>query len=192
MLSNDYMIKVTNRDNGTVGYEVPDLGVKRNFVARETKEITWEELKKLSYVPGGSYILSNCLIIQDEAAIKELLGEVEPEYFYTEKDVENLLLHDSLDALMDCLDFAPRGTIELVKDIAVKLEIPDINKRKAILEKTGFNVTKAIEINNALKEEANEEDTTKFRRVNKKQEPKAEAKPTGRRVDKSKYTILSE
>ena len=48
---------------------------------------------------------------------------------------------------MDCLDFAPEGVIELVKKYAVELKVNDIQKRQAILDKTGFNVTSAIEIN---------------------------------------------
>ena len=69
----------------------------------------------------------------------------------------------SLDALLDCLDFAPTGVIELVKSLAVSLEINDISKRNAILEKTGFNVTKAIEINHETSEDS--VDTVKTRRT---------------------------
>ena len=163
MLEDKVILEVTNRDNGTVGYTIPDLGINRTFQAEETKKITMEELRKLSYLPGGEYILRNCLVIKDNDAIEELLGEVEPEYTYTEEDVKNLLLTGSLDALLDCLDFAPTGVIELVKSLAVSLEINDISKRNAILEKTGFNVTKAIEINHETNE--NSEDTVKTRRT---------------------------
>ena len=163
MLEDKVILEVTNRDNGTVGYTIPDLGINRTFPAEETKKITMEESRKSSYLPGGEYILRNCLVIKDNDAIEELLGEVEPEYTYTEEDVKNLLLTGSLDALLDCLDFAPTGVIELVKSLAVSLEINDISKRNAILEKTGFNVTKAIEINHETNE--NSEDTVKTRRT---------------------------
>ena len=36
-----------------VGYYVPDLGIRRQFMPKETKEITFEELQKLSYLEGG-------------------------------------------------------------------------------------------------------------------------------------------
>ena len=63
MLDKNTIIKVTNRDNGTVGYTIPDLGnLHRLFQAGETKEITMEELRKLSYVPGGNNILKNYLL----------------------------------------------------------------------------------------------------------------------------------
>lgn len=164
MLKDDTKITVTNRDNGTVGYTIPDLGnLHRNYQSKEKKIVTMEELRKLSYLPGGLYILRNCLIIDNEEAIKELLGEVEPEYFYSEKEIRQLLQSGSLAQLQDCLDFAPTGVIDLVKQIAVETELNDINKRQAIYEKTGFNVTKAIEINHETEEETVTE--TKTRRA---------------------------
>ena len=55
------IVKVTNRDNGKVGYYVPDLGIRRQFMPKETKEITFEELQKLSYLEGGNQLLQNYL-----------------------------------------------------------------------------------------------------------------------------------
>lgn len=165
MIDKTTLIKVKNRDNGTVGYTIPDLGnLHRNFQVGETKEITMEELRKLSYLPGGYAILRDCLIIENKEAVAELLGEVEPEYNYTEEEVKILLTSGSHDQFMDALDFAPKGVIELIKDLAVKLKLNDVAKRQAILEKTGFNVTKAIEIN-AETEVVEEEDKTKTRRA---------------------------
>ena len=94
------------------------------------------------------------------------MGGVEPEYHYTIKDIENLLLNGSLDSLLDCLDFAPEGVIDTVKDLAVKLPLNDMSKRKAILEKTGFNVTNAIQLIEQAKEgQEVEKDTPKRRTV---------------------------
>ena len=54
MVDKNTIIKVTNRDNGSVGYTIPDMGnLHRSFQSGETKEITMEELRKLSYLPGG-------------------------------------------------------------------------------------------------------------------------------------------
>ena len=67
---------------------------------------------------------------------------------------------------MDCLDFAPEGVINLMKDLAVKLEIPDVRKRQAISEKTGTSVDNAIKINQLSKVDENEKaPETKQRRV---------------------------
>ena len=192
MIDEKKIVRVTNRDNGHVGYKIPDMNnLVRDFSANETKNITVEELKKLAYISGGPTLIRDYLIIDDAEVVKEVLGEVEPEYYYTENDVKNLLLTGSLDALKDCLEFAPKGTIDLVKKLAIEMPLNDITKRKAILEMTGFNVDAAIMVNEETKEESN--DTQKVRRIS---EPvKEEVKSTGRRtavptVSESKYKIL--
>ena len=192
MIDEKKIVRVTNRDNGHVGYKIPDMNnLVRDFSANETKNITVEELKKLAYISGGPTLIRDYLIIDDAEVVKEVLGEVEPEYYYTEEDVKNLLLNGSLDALKDCLEFAPKGTIDLVKKLAIEMPLNDIAKRKAILEMTGFNVDAAIMVNEETKEES--DDTQKVRRIS---EPvKEEVKSTGRRtavptVSESKYKIL--
>lgn len=70
------IIKVLNRDSGAVIYTIPEMnGLRRVFQAGETKEITFEELQKLSYIPGGMPILRDSLVIlNNKEAIRELLG----------------------------------------------------------------------------------------------------------------------
>ena len=48
MLMNDTKVIVKNRTNSVAGYKVPDLGVRRIFQPGEKKEISMEELRKLS------------------------------------------------------------------------------------------------------------------------------------------------
>lgn len=183
MIDNNQIIKVTNRDNGMVGYTIPDLNnLTRTFAAGETKEVSMEELRKLAWLPGdgGLILLRDYLVLDNKEAVEELLNQVEPEYFYTEEDVKNLLLNGSLDALKDCLDYAPVGTIDLVKQMAVELPLNDVAKRKAILEMTGFNVDSAIMINDATDEEE-KSDEHSGRRVSNTKESKTEA-PSGRRT----------
>lgn len=164
MLSDDKIIKVSNRDSGTVGYKIDELGgLRRNFAPGESKDISMGELRKLSWTPGGKVILRECLIVRDKEALDELLGEVEPEYFYTEEEVKNLLLNGTLDQFKDCLDFAPDGVIDLIKTLSVKMELNDVSKRKAVLDKTGFNVDRAIEIEKETSEEKPEENNTSRR-----------------------------
>lgn len=183
------LVKVQNRDNGSVGYTIPDLGnLHRTYMPGETKLITMDELRKLSYIPGGPEILKNYLVILDEEARVEVLSEVEPEYYLTKDGVKDLLLNGSIDALLDCLDFAPAGVIDLVKTVAVEIELNDVKKRDAILDKLGFNVTKAIEIN---KETIGEEAAAKpIRRIGQA-EPKAETAQSGRRVAAPTYKVVN-
>ena len=148
-MDNERKIKVVNRYSGSVGYKIPDTGVRRQFQPREEKEIPFDELKSLSYIPGGMPLLKDYLVIKDEEALKELLPHVEPEYFYDKKEVEKILTEGTVDQFLDCLDFAPEGVIEMVKDLAVSLPLNSVIKRDLIKEKLNFDVTRAIEIKNS-------------------------------------------
>lgn len=190
MVEQSKLIKVRNRDNGTVGYTIPDLGnLHRNFQPGEEKTISMEELTKLSYLPGGDIILREYLIIEDKDALAELLSDIEPEYFYTKDEIKKLLSSGTINEFLDALDFAPEGVIELIKSLSVEMELNDVAKRDAILKKTGFNVTKAIEINKETSENKNDEG--KIRRV--EIEKKEESQEKTRRVDNnnSKYNVVS-
>lgn len=166
MIEKNTLIKVTNRDSGGVGYTIPDLGnLYRRFSPGEMKNLTFEELEKLSWVPGGKRILQNYLKIDNEEAVDELLGNVEPEYYYSEDDVRTLLSpQGTLAQLEDCLQYAPDGVIELVKKIAVETKLNDIEKREAIKKALHFDVSAAISINEASKEDNEEVSTTSKRR----------------------------
>ncbi len=147
-MNKDTMIKVVNRCTGRVGYYIPELRVDRQFSAKETKDISFEELEALSFIPGGMPILQNYLVIRNEEALKELGLEVQPEYYYTEEDIKKLLETGTLDEFLDCLDFAPEGTIDIVKKISVDLPLNDVSKRQALLDKTGFDVASVIKVKN--------------------------------------------
>ena len=189
MKNGNDLVKIQNRDNGSVGYTIPDLNnLHRTYQPNETKSITMDELRKLSYVPGGMEILRNYLVILDDEAREEILSDVEPEYYLTKDGVKQLLLEGSLDALLDCLDFAPSGVVDLVKDVAVEIELNDVKKRDAILNKTGFNVTNAININKETTDEV--EKVKPVRRVGQSEENAATA-PTGRRTAAPTYKIVT-
>lgn len=154
MLNKDTVVKITNRDNSHVGYSVPELNnLRRHFMPGETKEVTMDELRKLSWTPGGSSVLKNHFIIHNVEAVEELVPGAEPEYFYDSNDVEKLLREGTLDQLKDALDFAPEGVVSLIKDKAVDIKVNDVQKREAIKEATGFDVSKAIVFNEMSQEE---------------------------------------
>lgn len=179
-MKKDTPIKVLNRDSGAVVYSIPEMnGLRRVYQSGETKEVTFEELQKLSYKPGGGELLRDCLVILNSPeAIQELLGHVEPEYSYTKEDIIKLMKEGSLDEFLDCLDFAPAGVTELIKTLSVEMPLNDVAKREAIYNKLGYNVDNAIRIQKEAAEPAQEQHKTE-RRVQKTQE-----KPvtTGRRV----------
>ena len=152
-------VKVLNRFLGQTTYVIPELHIRRTFQTGAEQEVPFKELQYLKYQAGGEEMLRNILMIEDEEALEKLVGDVEPEYHYTESDVENLLLNGSLEQLEDALDFAPLGVIELIKEKAVSLKLSDINKRDAIAKKTEFNVTNAIN-NVELEKKAEQEEVS--------------------------------
>lgn len=185
MIDKNKMVKVINKFSGTVGYDVPEMGVHRNFYPKESKDISFEELERLSFIPGGDVILRNYLEIVDEEAIVALFNEKpEPEYHYSEEDVKKLLTTGSLDQFLDCLDFAPDVIKDMIKDLAVELPLNDMTKRQAIQNKLGFDVTKAIEIKNT-KYDGETEEVTETRASGRRAAPiktdNATAAPSGRR-----------
>lgn len=175
-------IKVKNRSAGSAVYTIPELGDKRNihrnFAPFEVKELDREEIEALTYIPGGQKLLAEYLQILDEQVIAETLPHVEPEYNLDEAGVKKLMLEGSLDAFLDCLDFAPAGVIDLIKAYAVSLPLNDSAKREAILQKLKFNVDEAIKNDRASKEpdKGGFQEITRERRV--KNEPAAPARRT--------------
>lgn len=167
----DKIVNVKNRSAGIVVYRIPEDGIRREFAAGETKRIAFSELEKLSYQSGGSELIAQYLQVQSDEALNELSIHREPEYKYSEKDVADLIRgSDNVDAYLDCLDFAPEGIIDMIKTLAVRLPMENTQKKKALKDKTGFDVDAALR--NIEAERAEEEAS--------RQKPQVQA--NGRRV----------
>jgi hypothetical protein len=169
-------IKVKNRSNGSAIYTIPELGdkknVRREFAPLETRDIDSEEIEALAYVPGGQELLKNYLQILDKEAID---FDTEPEYHMSEEDIINLMKEGSLEAFLDCLDFALEGVLDLIKGYSVSLPLESTSKREALLnhKRTQFDVSKAL----LLMKAANEEESAapaKERRVKGSAERRAQ------------------
>ena len=181
-MAKKYYYNVKNRSAGIVLYKIPERNVTRRFIPGETKRISYDELYDLNNQPGGRELMANFLQIQSADLPASLGIKTEPEYYMSEKDVVDLLQNGSQDAFLDCLDFAPEGVLELVKKFAVSLPLSDYNKRKALKEKTGFDVDAAIA--NAGPE-VNE-------KVEEAKQTIAEAAPTARRTSGTNYKIVNQ
>lgn len=144
MAVKQYYYNVKNRSATTVLYKIPEDNIRRRFTPGETKRISYEELLKLSYQPGGREMMANFLQIQSEGVPKSLGMNPEPEYYMSEAQIVELLKNGSQAAFLDCLDFAPEGVIDLIKRFAVSLPLDDYQKRMALKAKTGFDVDAAI------------------------------------------------
>ena len=135
---------VKNRSSGRVVYSIPDTGVTREFNPGEIKRVPKKELIQLSYQSGGIQLIDAYLQVVENDVLRELNLKPEQEYFMTEDQIKDLLINGSLDAFLDCLDFAPLGVLDLVKKFAVELPLNDYQKRKALKSKLGFDVDSAI------------------------------------------------
>ena len=188
MITETTMYNVKNRSSSVVIYRIPESNLRREFAPGETKRIPFGELEKLTYQQGGKEILENFLQIIDETATTELAVNREPEYDMSEADIKELLLNGSLDAFLDALDFAPIGVVDLIKTMSVQLPLTDLNKRRALRDKTGFDVDKALI---HIEEEKAEEVGTAAAPVStgRRVQPKTAAAPTGRRTE-SKYNVV--
>lgn len=182
MNDNKRMCQVKNRSASYVCYRIPEDGIRREFAPGETRQVSFEELEKLSFQRGGREMMAQFLQIREEQAIEDFGIQTEPEYFMTEAEIIELLKNGTQDAFLDCLDFAPVGVIELVKAYAVSLPLENSAKREALKLKTGFDVEAAIKNIKADKEDEVVEAPT--RRV------QAETATAGRRTSGNNYKII--
>lgn len=138
--------KVKNRSASVVAYVIPEINVRRQFAPGETKKISYEELEKLTYQPGGVSLIRNYLQIDDMEAAVELNDNrpLEPEYVLDEAGVKDLLINADMNTFLDALDFAPDGVKDLIKSLAISLPLNDVSKRDAIKKVLGFDVTAAL------------------------------------------------
>ena len=118
----------------------------------------------------------------NKGAVEELNLHVEPEYEMGEEEIKNLLLNGSLDSLLDCLDFAPTGVLDLIKKLSVDLPLNDSEKRDVIKHKLGFDIGKALE-NKKQSEEETEVKQPKERRVKLESEKERRTAPKYKIVD---------
>ena len=181
------MYRVKNRGASLVVYKIPEDGIRREFKPGQTLTISSEELEKLTYQPGGITILSQFLQILDLEAIEKTNIRVEPEYHMSEADVAKLIQTGSLDAYLDALDFAPVGVIDLIKKLSISIPMVDIPKRKALKEKTGFDVEAALR---HQEEEKEDDQKTILKQSNGERRVQPEAAPAGRRVAAPKYNVV--
>ena len=190
-MENNKIYNVKNRSTGVVVYSLPEVGIRREFAPGETKKISYDELEKLTFRSGGRTLIQNYLQIQDIVATQNLNIRTEPEYFYSEKDIIEIMKNGSLDKFLDMLDFADVGVIDLIKKYAVELPMNDYAKMRALKDKTGFDAEAALRHNREDKEADSVENisTTAKRRV-AIEEPAETAEPARRTTPE--YKVVSQ
>jgi hypothetical protein len=188
MEDKDRKVSVKNRSAATTIISIPNRNINITLAPGQVvNTLTAGDIEEFSYQPGGDKMLREYLQLSLDEIDKLALGEPQPEYAYTEQDVINLLkpaTPDNFDLLLDCLDFAPIGVIDLVKKYAVDLPLTDTRKLEAIKEKTGFDVAAAIRHVEEEKMESQEEKKGPTRRVAAEPKKEVSAVPVRRVIRK--------
>ena len=182
------MYNVKNRSAGVAVYSIPEMGISRSFQPGETKQISAEELEKLTYRPGGMALLANFLQIIEPEAIAKVGLNPQPEYHMSEQDIVKLMQTGSIDEFLDCLDFAPPGVIDLIKKLSVSLPLTDIQKVSALKAKTGFDAAAALK--HVMEEKEEDGQDTILKTSGERRVKKEETVPEGRRTA-PKYNVVS-
>ena len=181
------MYNVKNRSAGNAVYRIPEMGIRRSFAPGEVKQISEEELEKLTYQPGGMAMLSGFLQIMEPEAIQKVGLNPQPEYHMSEQDIVKLMQTGSIDEFLDCLDFAPPGVIDLIKKLSVSLPLTDIQKVSALKAKTGFDAAAALK---HVMEEKEEDGQDTILKTSGERRVKKEEVPAGRRTA-PKYNVVT-
>lgn len=142
---------VLNKSSGRVVYNIkdPDCFVRREFFPGQLmKNVPVKELERLVQQPGGLTLFYNYLQISDEEILSYLLNGIEPaiEYWLSEDQIPSWINTCSEEEFRDACVYAPEGTKDLLKKYAVSVPLKNMDKRQAMLETMGFDVTAAINL----------------------------------------------
>ena len=183
LVPDDTMVNLVNMMDSPTGYKLMN-GTFRRFAPRGTMSVTAREVREVSNMPGTITLFQNYLRIDNKDLATELGvsdDSFEHEYSWGRDEIVGALTTEPIEVLLDALDYAPDAIKESLVDIAVELEIPDVNRRKAIKDATGKDVTKMIEIKNAYKDEPQKEDDKPTERRATQKQASAK-KSSGRRA----------
>lgn len=184
LVPDDTMVKLVNMMDSPTGYKLMN-GTFRRFAPRASMSVTAGEVREVSNMPGTITLFQNYLRVDNKDLATELGvsdDSFEHEYSWGKDEIVGALTTEPIEVLLDALDYAPDAIKESLVDIAVELEIPDVNRRKAIKDATGKDVTKMIEIKNTYKDDSQKEDGKPTeRRAAQKQAPAK--KSSGRRAN---------
>lgn len=186
MFDKNKRIKVINRTDGALAYEIDTLRVTRVWQKPgDFLNISVAELLELRTVPGGTKVLEECLVIKDPEALRILFPdtEIEPEYSYGIEEVEFLLQEAPLEQLLDTLDYAPKGVLDLIRLKSIEKLPSETAKVVAINEKFNIDINKI----NELHEEKNVQEIVEEPKRKRRAAPLTEEKP----VKMPKYNVIS-
>ncbi len=140
-------IEVVSRYGGMISIKESNTGIVRTWPKCGAKlYLTEDSLLNLSMTPGARKLIQDYLIIKNDEVLEELEVDVELEYHYEVKEVTDLLMNGSEEELIDALNLAPKGVVDLIKKVAIEIQLPNMNKRKIIDKMLQVDISKMIEV----------------------------------------------
>lgn len=133
-------MKVMNRSTGTAGYSLPELNIRRVFNVGEIKELKDKEILALYNTDAGRLMLCQILQVQNKEFVqKEIWPDAPVEYFWTIEDIKKCMLEESAELFAETLEYAPEGVVDIMKDLAWRTPLTDLNKCTIMKQKLGFD-----------------------------------------------------
>jgi len=179
-------VSVRNRAKGSISYTIDALRVTRSWATTGAViNIPINELIELTTIPGGQKLLDKYLVIEDKEALSAVYDyELAPEYNYGETEIDYLLHNGTNEQLLDALDYAPQGVLDLIRTMSIK-KMPDTTvKVSAINNKFQINLSN-LALNAAETEEDDKEEENTAARRSTPVELEKPIKPAG-----SKYNVV--
>ena len=140
-------MKVMNRSTGQAGYALPELNIRRVFNIGEIKELKDNEIRALYNTDAGRGMLTHILQVQNkDFVLKEIWPDAPIEYFWTIEDIKKCIYEDSVELFAETIDYAPDGVVDIIKDLAWRGPMNDLNKCNVLRDKLGFDPIAAHEI----------------------------------------------
>ena len=93
------------------------------------------------------------------------IGNIETERGLNQDEIKYLLYEAEDNALLDCLDYAPVGVLELIKEFSLEKMPNTTAKIKAINQKLNINLNKIIEMMRDDDDDVGKQSTTNGRRT---------------------------
>lgn len=153
-------VNVINTTDSRLGVLVRELNFKREWLAKDAVvKIDKEILEQLMYDNGFRYMIETGMLYIEDMEVKQELG-IEPEevsepvnvIVLTDKERRYYMVNLSLNDFKEKVNQLNYEQINQLADYAIKNRLADFDKARVIKELCGKDVIKAIQLNDADKE----------------------------------------
>lgn len=154
-------VKVESLNNGPVGVNVPALNFKREWPARGFKvPIDYNVLEELIYDDGFRYMIENGILGIEDMDVKKALGlepmdATEPVNIInlTDQDMRHYMVTMPMEEFKEKIGGLGYEQLQRLADYAIHNRLSHYDKALLIKNICGRDIIKAIQLNDADKEE---------------------------------------